>query len=90
MPQSRHQNRSKRCPGKPVLNWESAPTGYYMWDIQHEVAYPRNTCKDSVCTAAAANKRSGSRSNFSGVYFDRGKCFIMLDFVDGKFTDISR
>ena len=79
----RNQFRGRRL-SKPMFDRGFTSTGYYMWDMKNEVAYPRNSYGDSVCTAAAANKRSGSR-DFSGVYFERGRCFAMLDFVDERF-----
>jgi len=85
MSQSRPQNRFRgRRPGEPMFDRGFTSTGYYMWDMKNEVAYPRNSYGAAVCTSAAANKRNGGRS-YCGVYFDRGRCFVMLDFVDERF-----
>ena len=79
----RNQFRGRRL-SEPMLNKGFTSTGYYMWDMKSEVAYPRDSYGAAVCTAEAANKRSGGR-NYSGVYYERGKCFVMLYFVDERF-----
>lgn len=87
MPQGRTRNRfNGRCLSAPTPDRGFVSTGYYMWDMKHEVAYQRNSYGSAVCTSAAANKRNGDRS-YSGVFFDRGNCFVMLDFVDERFRD---
>lgn len=85
MPQSMRRSRSRgRRLGEPVIDKGFTSTGYYMWDMKNEVAHPRNSYGAAVCTSVATNKRNGDRS-CNGVYFDRGKCFVMLDFVDERF-----
>lgn len=87
MSQNRARNRFRgHCLSGPMLNRGFTSTGYYMWDMKNEVAYPRNSYGAAVCTSAAANKRDGGR-NYSGVYFERGCCFVMLDFVDENFRN---
>ena len=85
MYQNRHRNRFSR-PNTSTFERGFISTGYYMWDMKTGAAYPRNSYGASVCTAASANKKSGGR-NYSGVYFDRGNCFVMLDFVDERFRN---
>ena len=81
MPRNRPQNQFKRRRlSEPMIDRGFTSTGYYMWDYERLSVYRRDTYRDSVCTAAAANKRSADR-HFSGVYFRQGECFIMLDFI---------
>lgn len=85
MSQNRHRNRFRgRRLGEPAMDSGFTSTGYYMWDMKNEVAYPRDSYGAAVCTSAAANKKNGVR-NYNGVYFDQGRCFVMLDFVDERF-----
>lgn len=87
MPQSSHRNRFRGHRfDVSTMNRGFTSTGYYMWDMKNEVAHPRNSYGAAVCTAEAANKKSGSK-NYSGVYFDRGRCFVMLYFVDERFRN---
>lgn len=90
MLQSRPRNRFKtsRLSG-PTINKGFTSTGYYMWDMKNEDTYSRNSYGAAVCTAEDANKRSGGR-NYSGVYYERGKCFVMLYFVDERFRTTRR
>ena len=75
-----HSRSSTRLMTRPEFD----ATGYYMWNMETGNAYWRESYGAAVCTSAAANKRFGAKVH-SGVYFDRGRCFIMLDFVDEKF-----